>query len=60
MCVANEDLDMMDFLVVHGAHLDFRLGPKFNDKTILHIAAEGNKIKSLRVSDINQTIRPKL
>ena len=45
----NEDLDMMVLLIQNGAHPDYRLGYKYNFKTIMHVAAANNKVKSLRV-----------
>jgi ankyrin repeat protein len=44
----NDDKDMIIALCEMGAHVDFRLGPKENWKTPLHIAAQQNKPKALQ------------
>lgn len=45
----NEDLDMIELLVNHGALLDYRVGYKYGAKTPLQVASLNGKIKSVRV-----------
>jgi ankyrin repeat protein len=50
IAVMNEDLDMIELLVSHGAILDYRVGYKYGAKTPLQMASANNKIRSVRVN----------
>jgi ankyrin repeat protein len=45
---------MINVLVDNGAHLDFRMGARFDFQSVLHLSATQGKLKSLRkLIDLN-------
>lgn len=48
IAVMQDNKDLIILLVENGAHIDFRLGPKENWRSSLHLAAIHNKVKALK------------
>lgn len=49
VAILNDDRELMNILLEHGAHLDYKLGSKEQWKSPLHIAAIHNKLKAAQL-----------